>query len=235
MSLLSKLFGKKSSAESNDTTRANTKKDTAQEDAADDIAPELKPALEAFKAGRYDKAIAAATPYAGRLADASRLCAMSYSQTDRYPESFQHWLALFELEPTAHNAVQLASLSVMCGEVERGEAWLIKSSQINHETREQSDVTARTNFLSALVQRGYLVEALPHITWMRDAYAILSITDDTFLYLRGVPAFGMFLEKSLPILRGSQSREAIATWYGALKGKLDKDGEAQLAHWVAQL
>ncbi|WP_321839231.1 tetratricopeptide repeat protein [Paraburkholderia bannensis] len=237
MSLLSRLFRKsRTEDEKSGTARPASATNTSpRQEAGDEIAPELKHALAAFKAGQYDAAIAAATPYTDRFADANRLCALSCSQSDRYPEAFKYWLALFEQEPSAHNALQLASTSVMCGEVERGEAWLIKFAQINHETREQSDVSARTNFLSALVQGGYLAEALPHITWMRDVYANLSITDATFLYMRGVPPFGMFLEKSLTILRGSQSAEAVANWYGQLKGKLDKDGETQLALWVAKL
>ncbi|QNB15024.1 hypothetical protein [Paraburkholderia tropica] len=238
MSLFSTLFRKKRPADTIDATSAAARQDmqdTPKQESGGEIAPELAHALAAFKAGRYDDAIASATPHTGRFADASRLCALSYSQSHRYPQAFSHWLALFEHEPTAHNAVQLATTSVMCGEVERGEAWLTKSMQVNQETHEQSDVSARTNFLSALVQRGYLSEALPHITWMRDAYAHLHITDSTFLYMRGVPFFETFLEKSLPILEGSLSREDVVNWYRELKGKLDESGEAQLADWIGKL
>ncbi|MBN3812764.1 hypothetical protein G3N97_27205 [Paraburkholderia sp. Ac-20347] len=238
MSLFSTLFRKKRPADNADAASkatAQDARDTPKQESGGDIAPELAHALVAYKAGRYDDAIAAAMPHTERFADASRLCALSYSQSHRYPEAFTHWLALFDHEPTAHNAVQLATTSVMCGEVERGEAWLMKSMQVNQETHEQSDVSARTNFLSALIQRGYLSEALPHITWIRDAYAHLQITDSTFLYMRGVPFFETFLEKSLPVLEGSLSRDDVVNWYSELKGKLDESGEAQLADWIGKL
>lgn len=241
MGLLGKLFGKK--PREDDVSSAATPLAASTPPAGDgegngggpDIAPELAPALEAMQAGRREAAIAAAAPHAERLADASRLCALAYSAMQRYPEAFPYWLALFDKEPSAHNAVQLATTSVMCGEVERGEAWLQKASEVNHETHEQSDVAARVNFISALMQRGRLAEALPHLTWVRDVYGQVRITDSHFLYMRGIPFFPVFLEKSLDILKATQPAEAIEAWYAALDGKLDEEGDAQLSAWVNQL
>ncbi|RQR85362.1 hypothetical protein DIE11_04910 [Burkholderia sp. Bp9012] len=242
MGLLGKLFGKKPRDEAatpapsaNDAPDASDASEGADDQNGPDIAPELAPALKAFQAGRHDAAIAAAAPHAERLADAARLCALSYSAMERYPEAFPYWLALFDREPSAHNAVQLATTSVMCGEVERGEAWMQKAAEINHDTHEQSDVAARVNFISALMQSGHLREALPHLAWVRDVYGHVRITDSTFLYMRGIPFFSSFLENSLDILKATQPADAIAPWYGELKGKLDEEGEAQLAEWVGRL
>ncbi len=240
MGLLGKLFGKKprdeaaSPVPSTGAPDAPEASDAAGQDGPD-IAPELAPALKAFQAGRHEAAIAAAAPHAERLADATRLCALSYSAMTRYPEAFPYWLALFQHEPSAHNAVQLATTSVMCDEVERGEAWMQKAAEVNHDTREQSDVAARVNFISALMQSGHLRESLPHLAWVRDVYGHVRITDSTFLYMRGIPFFSAFLENSLEILKATQPADAIAPWYGELKGKLDEEGEALLAAWVGQL
>ncbi|MFJ1208431.1 hypothetical protein [Burkholderia pyrrocinia] len=237
MGLLEKLFGKKSRAEEASAAQVPStgEQDGQDEQNGPDIAAELAPALAAYQAGRHEAAIAGAAPYAERLADAARLCALAYSAMHRHAEAFPYWLALFEREPSAHNAVQLATTSVMCGEVKRGEAWMQKAAQVNHETREQSDVAARVNFISALMQSGHLHEALPHIAWMRDVYGQVRITDSTFLTMRGIPFFPSFLEKSLEILKATQPADAIAQWYGVLTGKLDEAGEAQLAAWVDQL
>lgn len=237
MGLLGKLFGKKPRDEASTVAQVPS---TGEQEALEqqnglDIAPELAPALAAYQAGRHEAAIAGAAPHAERLADAARLCALAYSAMDRYPEAFQYWLALFDKEPSAHNAVQLATTSVMCGEVERGEAWMQKAAQVNHATREQSDVAACVNFISALMQSGHLHEALPHLAWMRDVYGQVRITDSTFLYMRGIPFFPTFLEKSLEVLKATQPADAIASWYGVLTGRLDEEGEAQLAAWVGQL
>ncbi|WP_353254633.1 hypothetical protein [Burkholderia anthina] len=240
MGLLGKLFGKKPRDEAaiptprHDANEAS-EAGNANEQGAPDIAPELAPALKAFQAGRHEAAIAAAAPHVERLADAARLCALSYSAMKRYQEAFPYWLGLFQHEPSAHNAVQLATTSVMCGEVARGEAWMEKAAEVNHDTHEQSDVAARVNFISALMQSGHVREALPHLAWVRDVYGHVRITDSTFLYMRGIPFFSSFLENSLEILKATQPADAIVSWYGELKGKLDEEGEAQLAAWVGQL
>jgi len=172
MGFLEKLFGRNA-------------KDRAAEGAADapqsakdegntsgDIAPELASALQSYQQGRHEAAIAAAAPHVDRHADANRLCALAYSDMLRYPEAFPYWLALFNQEPSAHNALQLATTSVMCGELDRGEAWLMKFDEINEQTHELSSVTARTQFVSALKQSGHMAEALPYLAWIRDVMSM---------------------------------------------------------------
>lgn len=230
MGLLGKLFGKRSSGVGMDAR-------SSQVDEGDPlgISPELAPALRAYKEGHYETAIAAATPYADGDADASRLCALAYSALHRYQEAFPYWLALFEREPSAHNALQLATTSVMCGELDRGEAWLHKFDEINEQTHELSSVTARTNFISALTQVGHMIESLPHLTWMRGVYAHVRVTDDHFLYVRGIPFFLIFLEKSLFVLEACMPSDAIVEWYRELSGRLDEEGEIQLEEWIRRL
>ncbi|WP_324778162.1 tetratricopeptide repeat protein, partial [Ralstonia pickettii] len=193
------------------------------------------PALEAYQQGQYETAITAAAPFANRHADANRLCALAYSDMRRYPEAFPYWLALFEQEPSAHNALQLATTSVICGELKRGEAWLMKFDEINEQTHEMSSVTARTQFISSLTQSGHMAEALPYLDWLRDVYARVRITDSHFLYVRGIPFFPSFLENTLPVLKASMPNDKIVDWYGTLVGKLDGEGEAQLEQWRQSL
>lgn len=228
MGLLKKLFGRNSNNEA--VTIAQPPEDEGG--VSPDIAPELRSALEFYQQGEHKATIAAAAPHAAHQADANRLCALAYSDMRRYPEAFPYWLALFNQEPSAHNALQLATTSVMCGELDRGEAWLMKFDEINEQTHELSSVTARTQFVSALKQSGHMAEALPYLVWLRDVYAHVRITDSHFLYMRGIPFFPSFLEVSLSILRANLSDEAIVEWFGVLSGKLDEEGEAQLAQWL---
>lgn len=231
MGLLGKLFGRKS--RDTETPVPAAPVSAAQE--GGDIVAELAPALKAYQEGRHDEAVAIASPYADRFADASRLCALAHSAQHRYLEAFPYWLALFQQEPSAHNALQLATTSVMCGELDRGEAWLMKFDEINQESREMSPVMARTNFISALNQAGRQAEALPYLSWVRDVYAHVRITDSHYLWSRGVPFFPSFLERSQANLQTHMSAAEMAAWYGELSGKLDEAGEAQLAAWIQRL
>ncbi|WP_199028650.1 hypothetical protein [Ralstonia sp. ASV6] len=235
MGFLEKLFGR--SAKDRTTKTAADAPQPAKDEGntSGDIAPELASALQSYQQGRHEAAIAAAAPHVDRHADANRLCALAYSDMRRYPEAFPYWLALFNQEPSAHNALQLATTSVMCDELDRGEAWLMKFDEINEQTHELSSVTARTQFVSALKQSGHMAEALPYLAWLRDVYAHVRITDTHFLYMRGIPFFSSFLEISLPILRANLPDEAIVEWFGVLSGQLDEEGEAQLEQWLQSL
>lgn len=192
--------------------------------------PELAPAIAALQASQLDRAIDLATPYLDSnipaiQADANRICALSYSHLDRYERAFPLWHRLFCLEESAHNALQLATSSVMCGELERGQAWFIKAHALNETSHETSPVSLRTNFIDALRLRGHFAEAFEHLQWLKALYEHLHITDSTFLYMRGVPFFSTFLEKSLPIAQQVLTGEALGAWYISIQAHLDDEGK----------
>jgi tetratricopeptide (TPR) repeat protein len=235
MGFLSRMFGRTSGAAANTTEPVSAATAETEVEADPGIDPALASALDALQAGQHEQAFALASQQLQAGADAYRLCALSLGALGRYPQAFDYWLPLFEHEQTAHNALQLATVSVMCGEIDRGEAWLTKFDQINEETREVSPALARSNFISALEQAGHAERALPHLQWLREVYAQLSITDSHFLYVRGLPFFETFLERSLPLLRTQLPAEAIASWYQSIRERLDEPGQATLDAHVAAL
>ncbi|MFS8375215.1 hypothetical protein JH314_00995 [Xanthomonas campestris] len=235
MGLWDRLFGRKTPATPPSAAAQATPAAAADADAAADIDPQLQPALALFQQGDHVGAYNAAVAHLDVGADAHRLCALSLSALGRYHEAFPHWLALFEVEQSAHNALQLATTSVMCNEIDRGEAWLMKFDQLNEHERATSPATARTNFLSALTQAGHGEHALPHLEWLREAYAGMSITDGHFLFVRGLPFFETFLERSTPLLRVCLPADALADWYLQMQPALDAPGQAAVAAHVASL
>ncbi|MGH8083554.1 MAG: hypothetical protein ACREP7_23465 [Lysobacter sp.] len=239
MGLISRLFGRDKKADTAEPGPAPD--DSASDDTSPaPIAPELESALAALQRGDFHATLELAR---GQIeasvpetrADAQRLCAMALSELDRYPDAFEHWHALFELEPSAHNALQLATVSVMCNEVDRGGAWLTHCEQINATTHEIPPVSARTNFLSALNRAGHSEAALVHLQWLREVFAQVHVTDSNYLYMRGVPFFGAFLDNSLPMLQTQLAPAQVREWYAELDGKLDEDGQATLRNWIAAL
>lgn len=200
--------------------------------------PVLRPALAAFARGEFKSALAVAAAQvdhrdAAVRNQAHRLCAQSLAGLKRWDEAFDHWLALFDDQPSAFNALQLATTSVMCDEAERGEAWLERFDQLN--ARDLPPALARSEFLTALAARGRMSLALPHLQWLRDVYLQLHGTDPAFLQQRGVPSFEAFLADSLPILRGALSPLDVRSWYSAFDGRLDERGQHHLQQWVAGL
>ncbi|QMR43030.1 hypothetical protein [Klebsiella aerogenes] len=201
-----------------------------QKKSGGDIAPELEKALQAMLANYYPEAIAQASKSVHSetpdiKADAHRICAISYSRLGDYEKAFEHYLFLFEVEGGAHTALQLATTSVMCCEVQRGEAWFIKFSELNSEEPKMSSGEARTNYITALTNKGYWEKAFNHLNWLKEGYQLLHITDSNFLYMRGFPFLSVMLEKSYTIVSQVLKREALILWYAELGQGLDNDGQ----------
>ena len=211
-----------------------------QDDSAEAADPEeLKVALQALHEEDYPKALAAAIPHCGAANtalrnDANRLCAMACAHLAHWLDAAAYWETLFAHETTSHNALQVASSSVMAGDLDKGEQWFAKALEVNEKTGDTPQIHSYTNFISALDMSGQHRAALPYLEWVREIYQNLHITDATFLTLRGVPFFGSFLDKSAPIVSASMDAGQASAWYSAMLPHIDQDGQDELNAWMAQ-
>lgn len=202
--------------------------------------PELEPAVTALEAANYSTALALAQPHClhpddAVRADAHRMFALANARLQQWQLAFEHYHNLFELEPTAFNAMQLATTSVTAGQLLRGHAWFEKAEQINRDTSEVRQPLMRTQYLSALEQAGELAAAKPHLDWLADAYRLARTSDDHQLCMYGLPFFQVFLEKSLPILRACCSEADLRAWYASMREDLDDGGRDALDRHLASL
>jgi hypothetical protein len=202
--------------------------------------PELMPALAAMDAGQHQAALSLAQPFrqhpeAAVQADAIRLCAMALSRMARWPEAFETYHQLFALESTVFNALQLATTSVMAGELLRGQAWYDKTMALNHEGAEMPDARLCTAYLSALEQAGEFEATQPHLDWLAAGYQALRITDDHFLWSRGLPFFSEFLRKATELQRPFKDEAGLRAWFEAMRSDLDEDGQNAVDRHLAEL
>ena len=202
--------------------------------------PVLQPAVAALERGDFASAFAMAEVFVDDAepqlrADASRLCALSASRTERWSVAFRHFEVLFGLEPTAFNALQLATTSVRSGELERGLAWLQEAHETNDRSRDMLPPRIDTAFLSALEQQGEYASALPLLGKLAGAYQTLPTLDDHFVWSHGLPFFSEFLRKSLPLLQHALPPDGVLDWYARLGSGLGAEGvemlDAHLAEW----
>jgi hypothetical protein len=223
-----------------DTARALVELDEQAAPAAGPADPEeLKTALQALHEEHFEAALAAAIPHCGAdndalRNDANRICAIACARLARWAEASAYWETLFTREATSHNALQVASCSVMAGELAKGEQWFARVLEVNAQTSDTPLINSYTNFISALDMSGQHRAALPYLEWVRDIYQHLHITDATFLTLRGVPFFGSFLDKSAPIVAASMDASQARSWYAAMLAHIDQDGQDELNAWMAQ-
>lgn len=222
--------------ELNEATPESTKPAAKQDTAP--ISDELTMALDHLNAGRHEAVLAAATPYIASeqfalRTDASRLCALASSSLERWDAACVFWEALFKDEPSAHNALQLATSSVMGGDLVRGESWLARAVAINDAAPEMPRIAMETNFMSALTKSGNMHAAMPYLERIKSVYVALAVTDPTFLFVRHVPRFDVFLDQSMPIVDASMESAQKLDWYASMLPHLDERGKSELNEWMA--
>jgi hypothetical protein len=195
--------------------------------------PELLEAVAALEHEQYLTALNVAAPhvesdrYCLRV-DALRMAGIANSKLERWSEARQTYIALFKDEPAARNALQVATSSVMAGEIECGEEWVAKAMEMNQADRTVHGLGILTNFMTALIQTGHMKLALPYLEEVKKCYESLNITDSTFLWMRGVPFFGSFLEKSAVIIRATLEPAQARAWYESMLPHVDQPGKDML-------
>jgi len=218
-----------------DAVREPCDADTIATDAP--VPEELEPAVEHLNGERFEAALAIAAPYAksaliGLRTDANRLCALASSRLGRWEAACVFWEALFENEPTAHNALQLATSAVMAGELERGTLWVERARARNAKSHALAGITIETSFMAALTQAGYMQAAMKYLDEIKKFYVALGMTDPTVLYMNQVPRFDVFLDKSAPIVRANLDAGQGRLWYMSMLPHLDERGKTELNDWM---
>ncbi|WP_229435165.1 hypothetical protein [Massilia sp. IC2-278] len=207
------------------------------EDAGRPVAPELAPALAFLQDGAHEQACTAA---AARLssdnpavqADALRICALACSGLERWLDARYYWQALFDHEPSAHNALQAATTSVMAGATAQGVDWVEQAAALNLRSRELPMLQVWIGFVTALGRTGQERAALPYLEKIRQVYAELGTTDATVLYAQRIPFFGAFLDNTRPLVRAALDDEQGRRWYASLLPSLDDRGRQELNAWL---
>ncbi len=200
-------------------------------------APELAPALAFLQDGAYEQACTAAAAQLNSndpavQADALRICALACSGLERWSEARYYWQALFDHEPTAHNALQAATTSVMAGATAQGVDWVEQAAELNLLSRELPMLQVWIGFVTALGRVGQERAALPYLEKIRQVYAELGTTDATVLYAQRIPFFGAFLDNTRPLVRAALDDEQGRRWYAALLPSLDAGGKQELNAWL---
>lgn len=200
----------------------------------------LQPAVTALEAEQYSVCVSLAQahcqhPDRQTQVDAWRLCGLAFSRMNKWDQAFDHFHHLFELEPTTLNALQLATTSVMSGELTRGEAWFVKAIELNEQEAAMPPARLRTAYLSALENAGEFEATLPHLEWLARGYAAMQITDDHFVWSRGFPFLAEFLSKSQSLLSNVLPGKELRTWYEQMNGELDSQGQEKLQSHLAGL
>ncbi|MGQ5524039.1 hypothetical protein ACUHMQ_12365 [Chitinimonas sp. PSY-7] len=229
MGFFSKLFGR--AADTAPAVIEVTPPGASDTNASSPDQTELGAARTALSLEDFATALTKAAPLmqaddkAVRL-DALQICALSATELKQWPDAYTFTQKLFELSPTAQHALQLAVTAVMSGDAKRGEAWIIKTLEINERRKVLSPMLIRSRYVNALSEQKQFTQALPHLDWMKSVYLPLNNTDPAYLALRGLPDFNTFLTQSWPVVSASLASSQAVIWYSEMLPYLDNIGQS---------
>ncbi|TCV97639.1 hypothetical protein EC912_101656 [Luteibacter rhizovicinus] len=238
--LITRLSGKKETG-ADAAVPEETKSPGASIESSEPV--ELAPAIEALQSGNFQKAIDLAEPYVRDVRDeiridAMRLTGFGHAGLGQHAQAYPCWVAVTEAEPSSQNYLNVASTAAVIEHFDEAEAAYLTCQRIYTQERGADPVEGlifngqyQANFLSSLDKAGRSDLAFKYLEPLAGFYRSLHITDSTFLHLRQMPFFEVFLEQSLPLVRRVLDEDALTAWYRTTYDAVDEPGQAMFARY----
>lgn len=154
--------------------------------------------------------------------------ALSYFRKGNYKES----LELFEKVALIKNDVgswfNVITSAILSNEIQKGKNAFNKCLELQEISgfKQQPSVPfIRYYYACALNDVGLFNEALEQLSELKNIYMQLVITDDTFVYIRGVPFMSHTLDLARKVFNGLRMDFSHSEWLKELKQKVDDDGK----------
>ncbi|MDE0937973.1 MAG: hypothetical protein OSA89_18840 [Mariniblastus sp.] len=126
------------------------------------------------------------------------------------------------------NVVTSATLSDDINLGEHAFQQCLKCQESAGHSQQPSVPFMRQFYACALRDRGEFGKALEQIEELRSIYEQLKITDDTFVYIRGVPFLSHTMDVAIDVFRGMGDSFDPNGWIDSFASKLDDDGREYL-------
>jgi tetratricopeptide (TPR) repeat protein len=140
-----------------------------------------------------------------------------------------------ELAADSHEAgdwFNVATSATLAGEIDLGERAFelaCKCQEAAGYRQQPSLPLMRQWYAAALRDRGEFARSLRQIEQLRTIYEQLKITDDTFVYIRGVPFVSATMNVAVDVFRGLGDAFDGPAWIDAFARSLDDEGKQYLA------
>lgn len=182
-----------------------------------------------FEANDFEKIVAIANKLESLQVDNALLSklALAYFHTEDYKKSTELFERICQNNENAVDWFNLATSAIMNNDTSKGLQALDTAIKLNRET----DTNAKgipTPFMylyasHALKDSKNFDLAFTQLNKLGEIYKTLSITDDTFLYMRGVPFFSEFVSLAKAILPNQKVIDP-ASWVKQISSSLDENG-----------
>ena len=209
---------------------------TQSEDRRTQRHPELRDAWLALETDYVDRALELATQHTNSrdvelAADAKKLVALIQFRRGQYKTALALFRDVVAVHDDAGNWFNVATAATLDGEIESGRTAFdraLAAIERGNVADGLSSPFIRQYYACALRDRSEFTRALEQIEALRSIYEQLKITDDTFVYIRGVPFLSHTMEVAVDVFHGLGDGFDWNQWIESFARKLDDEGREYL-------
>lgn len=191
-----------------------------------------------LRANRLDSVVSAAEQLlasgsATEILEASKIMGQVCINRRRYAEASDHFQRVLTLQDSADNWFNLATASVLAGELEQGETAFERALELSVEQGSSTYPSIpymRLYFCCALSEQGELNAAMNQINILRRNYESAGNTDQQFLRQRGLPSLQHTMKVAEGLFLRARDHFDYESWLGEFANSLDTPGRQLLEH-----
>lgn len=162
--------------------------------------------------------------------EARRLTAMAHFQLQNYDLASVFFQQVSQTSGAPNDFFNLATTSALAGEINRSRIAYFSALQAAQHDADEDHLPPpfmMFYYMQALRDAEAWENAFLVLGHLSAFYLELHVTDDHFLYTRGVPMLSHSLQAAADILRNVKRTEALA-WYAEMEAEVDEEGQEKL-------
>ncbi len=206
-----------------------------------EYAPELDAGWAAMDEGNFDQAVKEALPHTQAAnenlrAEANKLAGLAYFQLRDAEKALPHLKEVATIVNDAHAWFNVVTSAALAGDLVQADTAMDKVAQgLDGQKTDPEDLSlpqAKLYYGMALCDVEEFDKAFTQLEWLRGFYESYKVTDDTFLYLRGMPTFPHALQLMVRVFDGLDEKFDHEKWVRDFAAKLDDDGRDYILSYL---
>ncbi len=167
--------------------------------------------------------------------EAHKIAGLAYFRLKDYKKASEHYQKVAEFTNNSFDWFQLSTSAVLSHQMPVA-LNAFEQALSNYEERQSEGTIPVPNmrlfFMQSLAQTQKWKKAFEQLNALREIYQGHEITDESFLYLNGVPSLQDTLNAAVEVFNNNLSNEQTQQWLNDFASELDEEGQEMIANYI---